>query len=553
MPRSRLGPLAIESPLGPDPSARDARVWRAVHIKMRKAVAVRVFQMPFGGTLESRQAFAEEWDRLKRLDHPAIVKCYGGGFEESEAYLAHELVEGPTLAEELQRRGRLPWESVLELAEPLIDALMYLHDRDIVHGRITPDKVIIAGLSPVLIDVRDVDGTPPFRNGPYHISRPPSIDQMMRSAPEAPTQNDPVTARTDLYLFGALLYEALTGAPPITGSTVQEVTSNLKYQSPTSVASTVMECPVWMDRLVMQLLHKDPGQRPVSAAAVKLQLAEVRRRAMSRSGVAEHASSGFSPLSVTDDADRQEARKLLGRKEITADIDAIPNATPWHDQALVLLPVLALLVGMLVWIAWPLNESKMRNEAEELLAEDTRSSMSQARISYLEPMLAQFPDGEHAEWASEQIDRVRMVEAEHALTVKMNRNLPLQNEAERLVAEAMRYQTFGDNATAVDKYQSMITVLGDEEQYKPLVNLARSRIARISQSDTDQTEAARIITDRLKEADRMFVEGRTIAARKIWYSIEELYGSNAAVEPLVATAQSRLAETSAGAAIDQLP
>jgi hypothetical protein len=208
---------------------------------------------------------------------------------------------------------------------------------------------------------------------------------------------------------------------------------------------------------------------------------------------------------------------------------------------------------MLVWVAWPLNEAKMRSEAEQLLAEDTRSSMSQARISYLEPMLAQFPDGEHAEWASEQIDRVRMIEAEHALTVKMNRNLPLQNEAERLVAEAMRYETFGDNATAVDKYQSMITVLGDDEQYKPLVNLARSRIARISQSDTDQTEAARIITNRLKEADRLFLEGRTIAARKIWYSIEELYGSNAAVEPLVSTAQSRLSETSAGSSVEQLP
>ncbi|MCC9642326.1 serine/threonine protein kinase [Rhodopirellula sp. JC740] len=553
MPRSRLGPLAIESPLGSDPSARDARVWRAVHIKMRKAVAVRVFQMPFGGTLESRQAFAEEWDRLKKLDHPAIVKCYGGGFEESEAYLAHELVEGPTLADEIERRGRLPWESVLELAEPLIDALLYLHDRDIVHGRLTPDKVIIAGLSPVLIDVRGVDGTPPFRSGPYHVSRPPSAAQMMRSAPEAPTQNEQVTPRTDLYLFGALLYEALTGSPPITGSTVQEVTSNLRYQSPTSVASTVMECPVWMDRLVMQLLSKEPAQRPVSAAAVKLQLAEVRKRAMSRSGVAEHASSGFSPLSVTDDQDRKEARKLLGRAEVTADIDEIPDATPWHDQALVLLPILALIIGMLVWVAWPMNEGKMRAEAEQLLAEETRSSMSQARISYLEPMLAQFPDGEHAEWASEQVDRVRMIEAEHALTVKLNRNLPLQNEAERLVAEAMRYETFGDNATAVDKYQSMITVLGDEEQYKPLVNLARSRIAKISEADTDQTEAARLISERMKEADRLFLDGRTIAARKIWYSIVELYASNAAVEPLVATAQDRLAETSGGSAVEQLP
>lgn len=554
MPRSRLGPLAIESPLGANPTSRDARVWRAVHVSQRKAVAVRIFHVAFGGTVESRTDFSDEWDRLKKLSHPAICQCYGGGFDGSDAYLVHELIEGPTLADEIQRRGRLSWESVLELAEPIADAISYLHNQGIVHGQIAPDKIIIAGLSPVLIDVRDEDGSAPFRDGPYHFQRPPSPAQMRRRPPESPGLQDAVTARSDLYMFGAVLYEALTGEPPISGSTIQETTANLQYQQPTKVASTAMDTPVWMDSLVMQLLAKEPGERPVSADAAKLQLAEVRRRSMSRSGVAEHASSGFSPLAVTNQADRDEARTLLGRGAVETKPDRSIDATPWHDKAWVLLPLLGLLIAMLVWIAWPPNPNTMRQRAQELLDEGTRSSMSQARISYLEPLVRQYPDGEHFLWASEQIDRVKMLEAEHALTVKLNRNLPLKNEAERLCAEAMRYETFGDNSTAIDKYRSLITLLGEPPgenevdkyaEYRPLVNLARTKVARISAAETDESEAARIISEKLDEADQLYVKGRTIAAKEIWYSIVELYATNSAVAPLVQTAQGRLAETSA--------
>jgi hypothetical protein len=258
----------------------------------------------------------------------------------------------------------------------------------------------------------------------------------------------------------------------------------------------------------------------------------------------------------SDQSKRSEARSVLGRDETKPKVRrSSTDATPWHDQAVILVPLLGLFLGMLIWIAWPMNENKMRTGAEKLLAEETRSSMSQARISYLEPMLRQFPDGEHADWAAEQIDRVRMLEAEHALTVKLNRNLPLRNEAERLCAEAMRFEKFGDPVTAVDKYQSMITLLGDEDgltdkeldDYRPLVNLARSKVAAIS-SSPDQSEAARILTAKLDEADQMFARGSTIAAKKIWYSIVELYAGNGAVEPLVQIAQDRLAETSAEAA-----
>ena len=101
MPRSRLGPLAIESRLGDHPS--QSSVWRAIHVQQQKAIAVKVFQAPFGGTPEARAELAREWEILKKLSHPAIVRCFGGGFEETDAYLAYELIEGETLA---SQRGK---------------------------------------------------------------------------------------------------------------------------------------------------------------------------------------------------------------------------------------------------------------------------------------------------------------------------------------------------------------------------------------------------------------------------------------------------------------
>lgn len=534
MPRSRLGPLAIETKLGDHPS--QSCVWRAVHVQLKKAVAVKVFAVPFGGTPQAKSAFAAEWERLKKIQHPAIARCYGGGFEETDAYLAHELIEGETLSANLERRGRMSWESVLDFAEAITVALEYLHQNDIVHGRIGPDKIMFAGLSPVLIDVRVDRMTSSFRN-----NRPPTAAEVALQAPELIGDPNDLRPPADLYALGATMYLALTGRSPAVGDTIEDVAAAVTSVMPPSPASLVMDCPVWLDKLVMQLLNKQPAARPPNAGAVKLALAEVRRRAMSRSGVAEHASSGFSPLAVTNQRDRDVARALLGRDAIDLEEkDSHAGAIDWHDQPWLLIGGLIAVIGLFAWAIWPLSEDQMRTRAEGLLVQQSRTAMNQAKSSYLEPMLRKFPDGDHTDWVKEQIDRVDMLQAEHALEVKLKRNLPLQNEGERLYAEASQYERFGDAATALDRYRSMQTLLADEEQYRPFVNLARRQIARIQYEGIDANEAVKMIQSKLAQADELQQSGKVVAARQIWYSIVELYGNNDNVAPLVEQAQSKL-------------
>lgn len=140
MTRSRIGPLALESPLG----ERGSNVFRAVHMQQRAQVVVRVFSVPLGLTPESKQEFADQLESLKSLRHPGIVRCYGGGFDAKDAYLVYELAQGESLDKLLKRRERLPWESILDYGLQLCEALKYSHEAGWIHGRIRPDKIIVS-------------------------------------------------------------------------------------------------------------------------------------------------------------------------------------------------------------------------------------------------------------------------------------------------------------------------------------------------------------------------------------------------------------------------
>jgi eukaryotic-like serine/threonine-protein kinase len=532
MPRSRLGPLALESKLGDNPS--QSIVWRAIHVDLRRAVAVKVFSAPFGGTSEGRDAFAEEWEKLKQLQHPAIARCYGGGFEDADAYLAYEFIEGETLAQQLERRGRLNWDAVLDFAIPIAEALVAAHAIGMCHGAISPSKIVFAGLSPVLLDFR-VDRV----HSIYRNPRSPAPMEMALQPPEVVNDPTAVSPHGDIYSLGATMFLALTGRPPISGETLRSVAQNVATEIPPKAAAIVLDCPVWVSTLVQQTLEKDAASRPHDAKALAMALAEARRRSLGLSGVAEHVSSGFSALQMTKQIDKDEARKLLGRELLDADQGG-SDATPVHEKWWFLVGALLAIIGFFAWLVWPLNESQLRSRAEALIAEETRSSLEQAKNSYLLPMLRRFPDGESTQWAEDQIDNIEMLQAEHALSVKIKRNFPLRDEGERLYAEAQRFERFGDTATALDKYRSMETLLADDPQYKPYVNLAKRQVAIIRGQTQQVGEAARIVKAKLANADQLFSQGNVVAARDIWYSVIELYGDNADVAPLVQTAQERL-------------
>lgn len=527
--QSRIGPFALEAPL----SKRSAsgQVFRAVHLEQSKLAAVRVFSIPMGMTPESRRDFATQLEQLKQLRHPGIVRCYGGGFDNRNAYLAYEMIDGESLDRLLKRRGRLPWETVIEYGQALVDALQYAHQTGWIHGRMRPEKLIVPhdGGSICISDFRRDEIASALSGGP------PLLSEALYFAPEQFNEGFKPDAKSDLYSLGAVLFTMLTGKPPLFASRIDQLVQLVRSENPASVNAHVLDCPVWLNAIVEQLLQKDPRRRPFGAAAVQLAFREAQRRHASGVGVLQHATAGFSPLQLK--ADREEAEKVLGikpkkkRKEST---------TPFHERPLVLLVGLAACIGLIVWLLMPLSESALRRKAETLLASEEWLDWDSARDEYLSQLLERFPQGKHVEWAREQVDIVDMHEAERRIDRNARTGKEPNSEAERRFIEARQFEQFGDRATALDKYRSIINLLGGKPEDKPILNLARRQIRGIIEKPFDSDELQKFLSMRMSEAESAYASGNVLAAKRIWESILSLYRGNQEMASFVEQAQKRL-------------
>ena len=524
--RSRIGPLALESPLG----ERGSTVFRAVHIQQRAQVVVRVFSVPLGMTPESKQEFADQLESLKALRHPGIVRCYGGGFDAKDAYLVYELMLGESLAATLKRRQRLPWESVLDYGLQLCEALQKAHESGWIHGRIRPDKVLVSEDANT-VKISD------FRRGPG-APGPLTAAQLAYSAPETLVDQPKFNAATDLYSIGAVLYQAITGQPPFVDETPALVKQAIIGAYIAPVASIVFDCPVWLSAIVEQLLNKDPLKRPFSAAATAMALREAQRRATEGMGVAEHVVSGFSPLQLN--TNRAEAEKALGQKKKKKrrnDDDDAYDSPGLFEQPLVLVGLLAATICLIAFLVWPANEKTLRLRAEKLLANEDLSSHNEARDKYLFELMERFPDGDNAFWAKEQLDLIDMENAEARIQSNRRFGREPTTEGERKYTEANRFEQFGDRVTALEKYKGIVNLLKGEEKERSYVNLARRQIAKIESNPPSSEELRRFLIEKMKQAQRMLDGGDTINSKKIWEGIVSLYNGNKEVLPIVERAQ----------------
>jgi hypothetical protein len=534
MARTKLGPLALESRLG-DPSGN---VWRAIHVAQRKSAVVKLFHIPFGATPEVRSELAREWENLKQVRADAVARCYGGGFEGNDAYLAYEWLDGETLDAVVARRERLPWDLVIDYADHLVDGLGAAHERHIFHGSLEPDKLMcILGGGISILDLRAERFSSRFRS-----ERPPTSFQLAFRPPELLVRNPIPTVKSDLYSMGAVLYYALTGIPPFQGQSLDAVAEAIRTVRPAKVDSLVMDCPVWFSALVDQLLQKDPQGRPYAASAVKIALFEIRQKCSDRVAVTEHAAGGFSALRM--EVDRSTARELLGRVEAKPrKVVEEEDESSLFEKWWFLLGSLLVLIGLIVWLMLPPSIDSLRNKAERLLATDDWSSWKTAKSDYLEPILRRDPEGLHGKWAGDKIDEIDMRGAEIQLDNKLRLGRPLKEEAERLYAAARRYEQFDDRMTALDKYRAMTKLLDPEKpEHRPFYYLAMRRIAAIEGAGTMSTERYELVQRRLMEAEGLLRTGKTIEARVMLESIVELYREHAEVRSQVERAEELLSQ-----------
>jgi serine/threonine protein kinase len=238
--------------------ARDTRIGRRVALKTVKVDA------RFDDDSEADEFF----ERLQReaelggsLHHPNLVTLFEPGYENGRiAWLATEYVDGEPLRDLLRREVRPPLQRVYEIAEDLLLGLAYAHAREIVHRDIKPANILLTTAGDAKIAdfgiARASNST--LTNAGSMLGTPSYM------SPEQ-VRSRPVTARSDLFAFGALLYEMLTGMKAFGAPDIGAILRNVVEYMPPDPSTINSEVPVEVDAVVMKLLAKSPADRFESA------------------------------------------------------------------------------------------------------------------------------------------------------------------------------------------------------------------------------------------------------------------------------------------------
>ena len=281
-PGDRLGSFEVLGLIG---SGGMGEVYRARDTRLERDVAIKVLSSTRGEDRDSREQLEREARAIARLTHPRISTLHDvgtariGGVEET--YLVMELVEGETVAERLQR-GPLPLDQALSVAIDVAEALVAAHAAGIVHRDLKPANVMLTRSGAKLLDFGLAR-----RRSPPHLegASATSDDSRLRGgaivgtlpymAPEQLNGAAP-DARSDLFAFGAMLYEMVGGTRAFDAESQAELVAAVLDHEPPPLSTRASAVPAALDRLVATCLAKDPDGRWQTATDLLRELRWIR-------------------------------------------------------------------------------------------------------------------------------------------------------------------------------------------------------------------------------------------------------------------------------------
>jgi len=226
--------------------------------------AIKVLSPSLAADESFRLRFGTEIETLKKLKHPNIVQLLGFGEQEGHLFYAMDYVDGRTLQDELKSGRRFAWREVARVGVECCQALKHAHDRGIIHRDLKPANLIYTPDEHVkLLDfgIAKLYGMTQLTVAGGVLG---TVDFM------SPEQADGggVTARSDLYSLGCVMFTLLTRRPPFMGRTVPEVLHKLRYDEAPFVRTLVPEVPNEFESIIAQLLAKQPEKRIATALAL---------------------------------------------------------------------------------------------------------------------------------------------------------------------------------------------------------------------------------------------------------------------------------------------
>jgi len=235
-----------------------AEVYRARDVVLDRDVAIKILRKDYSDNEEFQNQFRLEARSAANLSHPNIVTVHDFGFSDGMLYIVMEMVPGKDLKQLIRARGRFPIEAGVELMIQACKGIGYAHRAGLVHCDVKPHNMLVSndgrlkvtdfGIARALASFTPNERTDVVWGSPLYF------------APEQ-AAGEPPTPASDVYSLGVVMYEALSGTPPFTASTADELARLHISARPIPIREYIPDIPPALEEIVMKVLSKEPAAR----------------------------------------------------------------------------------------------------------------------------------------------------------------------------------------------------------------------------------------------------------------------------------------------------
>jgi len=290
-PGSKLGPYEIVGLLG---AGGMGEVYRARDTRLDRTVAIKILPQGLSDNTVLRQRFDREARAISSLNHPHICALYDVGHHDGTDYLVMEYLEGESLAARIEK-GTLSTAELLRYASQIAEALDKAHREGIVHRDLKPGNVMLTKAGAKLLDFGlakagevlqgDIESSPTVSRS---LTEEGAIVGTLRYMSPEQLEGKPIDARSDIFSFGAVLYEMATGMKAFEAKSKASLIAAILKEEPRPMRELQPMTPLQLEHVVKTCLAKDPDERPQSAHDLKLELNWIRES----SGISDASGLG---------------------------------------------------------------------------------------------------------------------------------------------------------------------------------------------------------------------------------------------------------------------